>query len=571
MNLLEGVMDIEISLVTGTYNRLHYLKDMVESARRSIGKGLPYEIIVVDGGSTDGTPVWCESQKDIKFIQQGKLLGAVKAFTAGFKAALGRYVVIGNDDIEFIDESIQTAYAYMEDHMDTGVGCFYQDRGNKNFHVELLAAAKDGKHVNVPYGQVCIVPRWLGDKVGWWGDKYHTYAGDNELSCNIYELGYKVAPVPCACIHDKMPMDELRIKNSGSFELNKGQHPDSVAYVDKWLKKRHGPNIIDKPVVKNPLKRRLRVLYAPIYEHRIKIQLETKRGLRDALARKCSVTEVDYIDDPLLIFDVANMFKPDVILTQFHNCTIFPPNLLKELKEEHKDSLFVNWNGDYNPSILYAENYIEFMKEFDIASFVCADIKKKYKNWMYWQIGYEETNAVPLLSTPKHDVLFLGNEYSDKRKSLGYMLKKLKNINVGIYGDWQSISVNGFNLYNFDDGHRLYMNSKIALGDCQWRDSVGYVSNRIFQCLYAGTFMLQQSFKGMEKYTGLKNGVHLVTWDDQEELPDLIKYWLSHEKKRKEIALSGMNYVRKYHSFDSRVDELLMRLMRTSKYIRGIL
>jgi hypothetical protein len=411
----------------------------------------------------------------------------------------------------------------------------------------------------------------LGNKVGWWGNYTKTYAGDNELSCNVYELGYKVEPIPCACIHDKMPMDALRISNTGSVELNKGQHPDSIAYMKKWLVGRHGPNIVSRPLVPNPLKRKLRVLYAPIYEHRIKIQTVTKRGLRDALAKRCSVTEVDYIDNPLLIFDVAQMFKPDVFLLQLHNDTTFPLKLMEELREEHKDSIFVNWNGDYNPSILYSKNYIHLMQEFDIATFVCADIKKLYKNWMYWQIGYETTNAVPDSRTPKHDVLFLGNEYSEKRKLFGKMLKGLKNVNVGIYGDWQSIKVNGINLYNFDEGQQLYKNCKIALGDCQWRDSIGYVSNRILQCLYSGTFMLQQSFKGMEKYTGLKNGVHLVTWEDMSEIPELVKYWMKHEDKRMKIAKAGMDYVIKHHNFDVRVDELFKKLTTTSSRIRGIL
>lgn len=568
-------MDIEISIVTGTYNRLDYLRRMIDSARLSVGRGIPYEIVVVDGGSTDGTPAWCKTQPDINFIQQGELLGAVKAFNEGFKNAKGRYVVIANDDIEFVDESIQAAYAYIEDHKDVGIGCFYQDRGNREWHIELLAATYKGKNVSVPYGQVCIVPRWLGDKVGWWGNYTKTYAGDNELSCNVYELGYKIVPVPCACIHDRMPMDELRIKNSGSVDLHKGYHPDSIAYAKKWLSEgRHGPTIVDKPVIPNPLKRKLRVLYAPIYEHSVTaggIQLKTKRGLREALAKRCSVTEVDYTVNPLLIFDVAMMLKPDVFILQFHNAEAFPLNLMQELRSEHKESVFVNWNGDYNPSVLTSYAYIELMNQFDIASFVSADIKKHYKNWMYWQIGYEESTAVPDKFTPKHDVLFLGNEYSAKRRELGAVLKSLKKTDIGIYGDWKSFKANGSNLYDFDSGQKLYKNCKIALGDCQWRDSVGYVSNRILQCLYAGTFMLQQSFKGMEKYTGLKNGVHLVTWDEIDELPELINYWLKNDEKRKKIAEEGKKYVTEYHSFDVRVDELFKRLTKVSSRVRSIL
>ena len=57
-----------ISLVSGTYNRLPLLKRMVASARQSAAD-LPLEIVLVDGGSTDGTIAWCKSQPDIVLIE----------------------------------------------------------------------------------------------------------------------------------------------------------------------------------------------------------------------------------------------------------------------------------------------------------------------------------------------------------------------------------------------------------------------------------------------------------------------------------------------------------------------
>src|SRR3990172_8201697 len=89
-----------ISIVTGTYNRLKHLQSMVESVRLSVGVGIPYEIVVVDGGSKDGTLNWCRLQKDIVLIEHGELLGAVKAFNDGARAAKGTYVILANDDID---------------------------------------------------------------------------------------------------------------------------------------------------------------------------------------------------------------------------------------------------------------------------------------------------------------------------------------------------------------------------------------------------------------------------------------------------------------------------------------
>jgi glycosyltransferase involved in cell wall biosynthesis len=126
---------MEISVVSGTYNRLAYLQKMVLSIRQSLAGvyGLTYEIVLVDGGSNDTTQDWCRSQPDIRLIEHGELKGAVKAFNDGAYAAQGKYVIMANDDIEFVDNSILTAYVYMETHPNCGGGCFYQDRNGRDW------------------------------------------------------------------------------------------------------------------------------------------------------------------------------------------------------------------------------------------------------------------------------------------------------------------------------------------------------------------------------------------------------------------------------------------------------
>ena len=96
------------------------------------------------------------------------------------------------DDIEFVGDGILQAWIYMQNNPDCGCGCFFQDRNGRDWHVESMpAVSQQGEQTHVPYGQVCMVPRWLGERVGWWGDYLHTYGGDNELSAQILTLGYK--------------------------------------------------------------------------------------------------------------------------------------------------------------------------------------------------------------------------------------------------------------------------------------------------------------------------------------------------------------------------------------------
>ena len=563
-------MDIAVSVVSGTYNRLPHLKNMVDSVRSSTGVGLPYEIVIVDGGSKDGTIDWCKNQPDIVLIEQGRLLGAVKAFNAGASRANGKYVIMANDDIQFLNESILCALSFMEDNSHIGIGCFYQNRGGRDWHVDQMPAILDGRQVSVYYGQVCIIPRWLGDRVGWWGNYLRTYGGDNEMSCNVWELGYKVEPAPCTAIIDTTPMDDLRRVNNQVQKIG-GQHPDTYMWLKKWKKssKLMGPTVRTNPVVPNPLKRATRILYAPIYEPGHPIQKLTKTGLRDALAEIGWVVEVDYIGMGVdYLMDVACAHDPDLFVMQVHDTTVIDKKVMKELRNVHPKAKFVNWNGDYHPDALISPEYISLAETFDLIGLVTTVVDDLYKknnaHPFYWQIGYEEPRIVgqPVRVTHPHDVVFLANGYSDKRLKLARVLRRY-NWDVGIYGSWpEDIRANGSNLYDFHSGHLLYQQAMLAISDSQWPGATGFVSNRLFQAMAAGVCLMQQRFGGMEKLLGLKDGKHLVVWDELGDLMDKIAYYLENKDKARAIGDRGKKYVIEHHSFRSRVSQMLVELAK---------
>src|SRR4051812_38339674 len=92
----------KVAAVFATYNRIIHLKNAVESLRAAMRSGIEHDIIVVDGGSTDGSREWLAAQSDVILIgQRGPLTGAVKAFNLGFSYAVENdyeYVFHFNDD-----------------------------------------------------------------------------------------------------------------------------------------------------------------------------------------------------------------------------------------------------------------------------------------------------------------------------------------------------------------------------------------------------------------------------------------------------------------------------------------
>ena len=56
-----------VAVILGTYNRKQHLERALASVRSAVGS-LPYEIVVVDGGSTDGSREWLAGEADVVLI-----------------------------------------------------------------------------------------------------------------------------------------------------------------------------------------------------------------------------------------------------------------------------------------------------------------------------------------------------------------------------------------------------------------------------------------------------------------------------------------------------------------------
>lgn len=571
-----------ISIVTGSYRRFSHLQNMVASVRASIPVGMAYEIVVVGVEGDSDTLAWCDGQPDITLITQDGLHGAVSAFNAGAYAARGKYVLLANDDVLFKDPlSIVRAFVHLENNPSCGGVAFADNRTSTvygdgtRYQVEYAPAVKDGKRTALPYAQVGMFRKWLGDVCQWWrgtsGFSGRTYGGDNALSCEVWARGYSIDAVPGVIVHDVIVRDELRARNN-AYE---GTHPDTQSFMDTYP---NGAEVGTTHVDALQEQRLPRVLYAPIYEVGHPTQHAQKRGLREALARRFVTAEIDYFEAiarhgmegfRARLLDFAAAFQPDVLLMQAHGAEQFSPAFLSELRLILPGLVIVNWNGDVWPHGLTAPAVLDMLRHVDLQLVVNASVLPTYAEHgipaAYWQVAPEPVSDT-LPKMPSYDVLFMANGYSERRLELGRRLRELAakhGFTLGIYGSgWGDVQADGECTYDFATGRALYQSAKIAIGDSQYDNADGFVSNRLFEVLAAGgAILLHQRVPGLKQWTGIDAGNHYVEWADADDLAFKIVYWLDSERDatRRLMAERAQGHIETKHSFDARVTELFGR------------
>src|SRR5262245_27919339 len=132
--------DVHVSYVVSTKNRADHLEKILANVREFITPA--DELIIADGGSTDGTLELVQANADLvtAFISAPDA-GEAHGYNRAILESRGRLIKFLSDDDYFYPDAMRQCINYLDDHADIdalvagGVSYFVDEKGNKRFLV----------------------------------------------------------------------------------------------------------------------------------------------------------------------------------------------------------------------------------------------------------------------------------------------------------------------------------------------------------------------------------------------------------------------------------------------------
>jgi GT2 family glycosyltransferase len=268
---------IDVTIIVPTYN---HFEDAFKPCIDAIIKNTDLsnkEIIVVANGCTDGTRAYLDELKGrVSYIWFDEPQGVIRAYNAGIRQALGKYIVtIDNDSIllgQSIDQWIEILKAPFSDPMVGASSPFANDYAGLNLVLHAGCTMYDADILR---------------QVGMFDEVYNPgYFSDSDLSMKIWRAGFKCVEVP--------KYDPEKKYENGVYSINfPVYHTGQVQTMNKFA---------DRAIVE----KNRRILYGRYSKKKYSIVIPTYNHCDDLL-KPCIESIIQYTDtDNLEIIVVAN-------------------------------------------------------------------------------------------------------------------------------------------------------------------------------------------------------------------------------------------------------------------------
>lgn len=153
--------------------------------------------------------------------------------------------------------------------------------------------------------------------------------------------------------------------------------------------------------------------------------------------------------------------------------------------------------------------------------------------------------------------LFLGQKVTSmERIEILEMLSEFFNVNLYSTADPSRLpNVNHKGcIDNMTEMPKVFMRTKVNL-NITLRTICTGVPLRVFDIMGAGGFLITNYQQDM--YELFEEGKDFIMYESLEDLKEKVSYYLNHDDERIAIAQSGYNKVKKYHTFEKRIEEIM--------------
>jgi len=175
-------------ILVATYNRLALLKKAIDSIEEQTH--CSHEIIVIDGGSTDGTIEYLRSNPGVTPVFQGELIGTARAYNQVWRQVKSKYTCWLSDDTEVVGGSLDQAIGILESQPQIGlVGLKMKDTEGPWVKVPYLGGFSKYGVLNCNHG---VLPMNLLRAVNYFNENYRAYMIDPDLTASVLCSGRHV-------------------------------------------------------------------------------------------------------------------------------------------------------------------------------------------------------------------------------------------------------------------------------------------------------------------------------------------------------------------------------------------
>lgn len=238
--------------------------------------------------------------------------------------------------------------------------------------------------------------------------------------------------------------------------------------------------------------------------------------------------------DAVIVFRGLHRYKPKS----------YQVNILWNISHPDQVSLeeYESYDHVFVASRFWAEHIASQISKPVKAMLQCTDPKKFYP-----PDSYEITRY-------RHQLLFVGNSRDTYRKVLKDLLPTKYDLSV--YGkNWSGLIPEKYikeSLIRNNLLYRYYGSADILLND-HWDDmrGKGFISNRVFDGLACGAFIISDNVYGIEA----EFGESVQVYNSKSELHDFLDYYIENQAEAKQKVLKGMRRVREAHTFDIRAEQ----------------